>query len=413
MNAIQISKLAENNYFTEDTYIFENLFFYPKNLPLYDTHIKILKNWNIENIYSNGNLLKAESNEKPKETSNNFLEDLFDKPVDLATQGSSGSNTDDVEELENIDESKGQTVKQPPQQVSAEKVGSTKESFSDVYKKWILMTVNFFNDIVTSKKVDKEKVVNLLKDIKTSIDKNKNEALMLFGRPIDGISYIYRKTIETTILSFMLSESMNLTEFASSNLAIATLFHDLGMIKIPKPILTKSGALTKEELTIVQNHTIIGFKYLKEVNYSVIIASGALQHHERIDGKGYPNRVSSDKITEIAKIIAVVDAYCAAIADKPFKDPLHAKDAVQDLLKSGGTAYDPAILRELVKNISFYPVGSLIQLSNNLPAKVIGTSGVAMRPVVKTIILNGNPNDGEIIDLSKRIDLYIKGVYRK
>ncbi|HQJ05096.1 MAG TPA: metal-dependent phosphohydrolase, partial [Spirochaetota bacterium] len=74
----------------------------------------------------------------------------------------------------------------------------------------------------------------------------------------------------------------------------------------------------------------------------------------------------------------------------------------------------PAILRELVKNISFYPVGSLIRLSNGIPAKVIGTSGVAMRPIVRTIILNSSgATEGEIIDLSKRNDLYIKGVFKK
>jgi len=126
---------------------------------------------------------------------------------------------------------------------------------------------------------------------------------------------------------------------------------------------------------------------------------------QRIDGKGYPNHVSLDKITEIAKIIAVVDAYCAAIADKPFRNTLHAKEAIQDLLKSGGSAYEPSILRELVKNISFYPIGSLVLLSDNNPAEVAGTSGVAMRPIVKII------KTKEMIDLSKKNDIYIKGIY--
>ena len=79
------------------------------------------------------------------------------------------------------------------------------------------------------------------------------------------------------------------------------------------------------------------------------------------------------------------------------------------MLKSGGTAYEPSILRELVKNISFYPIGSLILLSNDIPAEVVGTSGVAMRPIIKIL-----PKDGkkeEIIDLSKRNDIYIKGIY--
>ncbi|HOF00526.1 MAG TPA: HD domain-containing protein [Spirochaetota bacterium] len=410
MNAVPITNLNSGSYSTEDIFIFENLFFYPKNLPVSESHINILKNWNVENVFTNGNLLKAEKDEIPKEGANKLLEDLFDNDENESPE-KAPENVNKAGEKSKINSSNPE-VKSSVKSESI--VTNVNEPFKDAYKKWILMTVNFFNDIVSKKTLDKEKVLGLLKEIKQTISFNKNDALMMFGRPIEGISYIYTKTIETTILSFILAESMNLVDYAVSNLAIATLFHDLGMIKIPKPILQKTGPLTKEELTVVQNHTIIGFKYLKEINYSVIIASGSLQHHERVDGKGYPNRVSADKITEIAKIIAVVDAYCSAIADKPFKDPLHAKDAVQDLLKSGGTAYDPAILRELVKNISFYPVGSLIRLSNGIPAKVIGTSGVAMRPIVRTIILNSSgATEGEIIDLSKRNDLYIKGVFKK
>jgi HD-GYP domain-containing protein (c-di-GMP phosphodiesterase class II) len=221
---------------------------------------------------------------------------------------------------------------------------------------------------------------------------------------------MHRKTIETTILSLILADSMDITDFASTNLMFATLYHDLGMLKISKDILQKKAALTKEEIIEIQNHTIYGYKYLRDTGYSAIIASGALQHHERIDGKGYPNHVTNEKITDIAKIIAIVDAYCAAIADKPFKDPLHAKEAVQDLLKRGGAAYDANILKELVKNISFYPIGSFVVLSNDSPAEVIGTSGVAMRPVVKIVTKNGY---GETIDLSKHNDIYIKGIYSK
>ena len=379
MNTIQISQIAQGKIFTEDSYVFENLFFLPKSLPIMDYHIKLLKKWNIDKIYCFGILTDIKT-QKEEEKEDRTLEDIFDSP----------NNVLKIEE-EVIDE--------------ASPIVETVEDFKSTYKKWILTTISFFNAIITTKTIDKEKVVNILNDIKLNVKKNKNECLKMFGKQIEGIPYIHRKTIETTILGYIISESMQLTEFTTSNLLFATLFHDLGMLKVPKEILQKKGALTKEDLTEIQNHTIYGYKYLREIGYSAIVASGALQHHERIDGKGYPNHVSLDKITEIAKIIAVVDAYCAAIADKPFRNTLHAKEAIQDLLKSGGSAYEPSILRELVKNISFYPIGSLVLLSDNNPAEVAGTSGVAMRPIVKII------KTKETIDLSKRNDIYIKGIY--
>jgi HD-GYP domain-containing protein (c-di-GMP phosphodiesterase class II) len=388
MNTVSFNQLAPNKFFSEDSYLFEDLFFLPKNLPLMEFHINILKMWNIDKIYSNGILLDAQiTSVKDKENTESHLEDLFDSPdniVDIYEK-----SDDDIIEPIIID---------------------SPSDFKSLYRNWIVTTIGYHNSIITSKNVDKEKVVNLLNEIKDAIRKNRNESLKQFGRPIEGIPYMHRKTIETTILAYILSESTSLTDFASTNLMFATLYHDLGMLKVPKEILQKKSALTKEDVLEIQNHTIYGYKYLRETGYSAIIASGALQHHERIDGKGYPNHVTNEKITDIAKIIAVVDAYCAAISGKPFKDPLHAKEAVQDLLKSGGTSYDANILKELVKNISFYPIGSFIVLSNGINAEVSGTSGVAMRPIVKTINKEGY---GETIDLSKRNDVYIKGIYTK
>ena len=107
------------------------------------------------------------------------------------------------------------------------------------------------------------------------------------------------------------------------------------MLRIPKAILDKNGPLTPEEYKIMQNHTIIGFNLIRDIRYSAIIASGALQHHERIDGTGYPERKKADQITNIGKIVAILDAYSAAISKKTFKTPVHAKEAIQDLLKLG------------------------------------------------------------------------------
>ncbi|HOV12969.1 MAG TPA: HD domain-containing protein [Spirochaetota bacterium] len=385
MNVVNLAQIQPGSFFTEDAYIFENLFFLPKKLPVFDYHLRILRAWNIDKIFTSGIMQDINTKETVDESSGN-LEDIFDSPDMVVTTLEDATEVEDATEL--IEE---------------------KSDFNSIYKGWILTTVDFFNQIVTTKSLNKEKVVNLITDIKNHVKKNKNESLKMFGKQIEGIPYVHRKTIETTILSFILSESMQLGDFASSNLLFSTLFHDVGMLKVPKEILLKKGALTKEDITEIQNHTIYGYKYLREIGYSAVISSGALQHHERIDGKGYPNHVTQEKITEIAKIIAIVDAYCAAIAQRPFKNSIHAKEAVQDLLKSGGTVYEPSILRELVKNISFYPIGSFVLLSNDVPAEVVGTSGVAMRPIIRTMAKNGKAE--EIIDLSKKNDIYIKGIY--
>ena len=373
MNTISLENVSASNVFTEDSYILKDLFFLPKNLPIQNHHIKLLNKWNIPNILSEGHINNQETGEIIKTDFKEKSEHkkTSDEPVNLA-------NKDSI----------------------------------NIYIQWIKEIINIFNEIILRKSVNNEKVNNLIKEIINSVNKDKNNALLFFGKTFKGIFYVYPQTIETIILTYIIGDGLKLSELTLSNLAIASLLHDIGMLKIPKSILEKEDELTKEELSIIHNHTIIGYKHLRDVNYSAIIASGALQHHERMDGKGYPNGLLGDKITKTAKIISVVDAYCAAISNKPYKKfPQNEKEAIQTLLRAGGTAYNSIVLKELIKNISFYPIGSLVILSNNTPDRNPALCCfAAWRPSVKVIVKDG---EGETIDLSKRGDIYIKGIYTK
>lgn len=409
MNSINTTDLKQNGFFTADSFIFEKMFFLPKNTVLKDYHIRLLNRWTISSVATEGALKSPGEAIEVVEADTATGEEVKDNSVETGLVEESSLLEDVFDNMANIVE----TDLHEEEETTVEPASiDVLDSYKDVYKRWIVSIMNFFNDILNNKNIDKQKVINLLFDIEDFINRDKNSALMLFGETFEGVSYVYKQTIETVILSVILAKSAELSDFAKTNLVIGTLFHDLGMLKVPRAILEKKGALTKEEIIAVQNHTLIGYRYLRDVKYSAIIASGALQHHERIDGKGYPAHIKEDKITTIGKIVAVVDAYCAAISNKPFRNPLHAKDAVQDLLKKGGTLYDAKILKEFVKNISFYPIGSLILLSNNEIAKVIGTSGVAMKPIVQIINIHNHDTENSVIDLTKRTDIYVKGIYR-
>lgn len=423
MNKIPITKLEEGKSFSDDAYVLDDLFFMPKNIPIGQHHLSILREWEIADIQTEGGISNTRMDKIVEEddTPNNGLfnkskneksrisdktNDIIDKSInDILNKSKNKNNSQKPQEIITVSDTDNQ------KNVTGELISiDANEEMSNKYKKWLFVATNFINEIVISKAIDKTKVKAFVDDVMEVSQKKKNSILMFFGKPFQGISPIIVQSFETTILTNIIGISLNLSSLQLSNLTIATLFHDIGMLRIPRTILQKKEKLTPEELKIIQNHTTIGYKYLKEVKYSPIIGSGALQHHERIDGKGYPGNLPSQRITDIAKIIAVADAYCAAIASKPFKTTLHAKNAIQDLLKGGGTRYSPNILRELVKNVSLYPIGSYVILSDQRKAQVIGTSGVAMRPVIQIV---SSTNDDEIVDLSKRIDIYIKGIFQK
>jgi HD-GYP domain-containing protein (c-di-GMP phosphodiesterase class II) len=300
MKIVEMDNINEGSAFTEDSYILDNLFFIPKNLPIQKYHIDLLRKWEINGVLTDGEISKSEKLTRLIQDKPNVIEESL-KAIENEKDESEKAN----EEVIDIPK---------PEESKIKLLDNTVKTFIDQYKNWIKYIYKIFNDIILKKEVDKESVKNFINDVVREVNKNRNNALMLFGKKIEGVLYIYPKTIETLILSYIIGDGLQLPEFSISNLLIATLFHDIGMLKIPKTILEKKEALTEGEILIIKNHPINGYNILREVKYSAIIASGALQHHERLDGKGYPNGLPKDKITEIAKIISVVDAYCGAIA---------------------------------------------------------------------------------------------------
>ena len=388
MNMIATETLTPKCYFTEDLYMGDTFFIYPKNLEMTDVILDLLDKWYIDDVMTEGQVLN------------------------LAAEGEDGKKEGDAKNAESSDVI---SAGKPGETAAKTELGFDKnEPVADVYKRWSVTVIEFFKSILVNQRIDKNAVVKLLDEIRARVRFQRNDIMMHIGQPIEGVPNISRKAVDVTVLCHLLAKTLQLNTFTEANLLIAALFHDVGMLKIPKAILNKATPLTKEELAVIQNHTIVGFKYLKAVNYPTIIASGALQHHERVDGKGYPNRTTSERITDVAKIISVADAYCAAIAEKSFKDSLHAKDAMQDLLGKGGIVYDQVVLKALVKTISFYPVGCLVVLSDGNVAQVTGTTAVAMRPIVQKATIGENEITlGETIDLTQVSNVFIKGIYKR
>ena len=120
--------------------------------------------------------------------------------------------------------------------------------------------------------------------------------------------------------------------------------HDCGKIGIPDEILTKPAKLTEEEFKIMQGHTTYGGKVLKDFNAIDGIVEGALYHHERYDGGGYPEGLKGDKIPLYARIICVADALDAMNSDRCYRPHLPPDVIKQELKGNAGTQFDPDIV---------------------------------------------------------------------
>ncbi len=133
-----------------------------------------------------------------------------------------------------------------------------------------------------------------------------------------------------------------------TDLEIAAYMHDLGKIGVPEKILGKPGKLTEEEFAEIKKHPVLTNKILEPIELSPIIVDAAVQHHERLDGRGYPNGLTGNKISPFAKVIAVADVFDALTSSRPYRDAMTVEDALGILYKGIDTEFDRHVVLALI-----------------------------------------------------------------
>lgn len=148
-----------------------------------------------------------------------------------------------------------------------------------------------------------------------------------------------------------IARELGLSEEECRNIHSVALLHDIGKIGIPDSILNKPGRLTEEEYHMMRQHAAIGGEILKDVNILPGLEAGARYHHERYDGRGYPEGLKGDRIPLIARIIAVADAYDAMTSNRVYRNRLTHDRVIEELHNGSGTQFDPVVLSAMFKLI--------------------------------------------------------------
>ena len=217
----------------------------------------------------------------------------------------------------------------------------------------------------------------------SSIDRNPN-ALMCMTKIREKDTYLLEHSLNVAILLANFGTYVGLAEEQIQELALSGFLHDIGKIKIPDDILHKPGRLNDQEMTIMKDHVYYGTKVLIEMGIPESIVETIGQHHERLDGYGYPEGLRGAEITQFGRMIAIVDTYDAITADRCYKVGMSSKKALQILLQDAPEKYDDGLVKQFVQCIGIFPVGSLVKLSNEKIAMVLKQHPVhATKPVVK------------------------------
>lgn len=295
-------------------------------------------------------------------------------------------------------------------------IKAIKETFYS-FEKYSLYSNNAnFNE----KKFAKEKqsyfesMGNVARDIIDEIISKKNVMINLVDiKSMDN--YTYQHSVNVAVISLVLGVQLQLNQSDLYTLCMGALIHDIGKTLIPKNILLKNGPLNDEELKTIKEHTTKGYNYLKgSLDISAPSRIVALQHHERIDGKGYPDRVKDKSISRFARMVAIADVYDALTSDRPYRKAMSPNDAVEYILSHGDTQFDYEMVKVFSKAIVPYPPGTIVKLSTDDICVVTDVfPNFALRPQVKIVKKGTNTNSqqaGTIISLVDQLSIVIKNI---
>lgn len=225
-------------------------------------------------------------------------------------------------------------------------------------------------------------------------------------------SYTYQHSVNVAVLSLVLGLQLQLNKFELYSLCLGAMIHDIGKVFVPKEIIQKYDKLTDKEYHIAMEHSLNGYEYLK--GSSDITAPAriiTLQHHERINGIGYPEGRKGADINKLAKIVAIADVYDALTSDRPHRRALSPNDALEYIMAGGGTLFDYDMVLAFSKAVVPYPEGTLVRLTTGDIAIIEENHpNFPLRPKIKILKSIDTSIRNKRIDLMEELGLVIEGV---
>jgi HD-GYP domain-containing protein (c-di-GMP phosphodiesterase class II) len=263
---------------------------------------------------------------------------------------------------------------------------------------------SMFNEARMGKAIRVGAAEPLVDEISNSIERNP-EAFLNLARLKDIDNYTYMHSVAVSGLMIALGKQLGLAGCELKDAGIAGLMHDVGKALIPNEILNKPGKLTEDEFEIIKTHPHKGYEILKDAegaNEGAIDV--CLHHHERVDGTGYPDRISGDSPSLLARMCAVCDVYDALTSNRCYKSGWEPAETIRKMAEWRGGHFDERIFLAFVKTIGIYPSGTLVRLKSGKLAIVIEqTDKSLLTPLVKAFFStkSNEPIMPEMINLSR------------
>ena len=290
-----------------------------------------------------------------------------------------------------------------PAQVSVEEEAARAAALCSRSKKAIQ---TLFTDARLGKVVSTDQCLSLVDDIATSMQRNPG-ALISLARLKSHDNYSYMHSVAVCALMVALGRRLSLDENECREAGMAGMLHDIGKAVMPIEVLNKPGTLSNEEYAVIMTHPERGRDLLRAAgDVGEMAIDVCAHHHERPDGKGYPDGLSGDALSLYARMGAVCDVYDAITSNRPYKDGWDPAESIARMSDWGLKGqFDPSVFQAFVESIGIYPTGSLVRLQSGRLAIVAEQNPASsLKPKVKVFFSTKSqmPMAPEIIDLGRQ-----------
>jgi cyclic di-GMP phosphodiesterase len=272
-----------------------------------------------------------------------------------------------------------------------------------VHAEALSLVDNIMHDVKLGKVIDVAATEDLADEINVSVFNNRS-ALLCLSQIREKDRYLLEHSINVGILMGIFSRHLGYADDIVHQLITGAILHDIGKILVPNEILHKPGKLTNDEWEEMKRHVTYGQQtLLKSEGISDIAMVICSQHHERLDGTGYPLTLTDTDISVYGRLAAIVDVYDAITASRVYHDGMTPFVAMKRLLEWSGDHLDKTLVYHFIRCMSVYPVGTLVELNNGKVGIVIETNATKPDSPIVKVIYNARHNHHEpatILDLS-------------
>jgi HD-GYP domain-containing protein (c-di-GMP phosphodiesterase class II) len=219
----------------------------------------------------------------------------------------------------------------------------------------------------------------------------------------DSGEYRYHHGLSMAVWAAILGRHIGLSRKELEKLSVGCAMCDIGMTQLPPELLDQEENLTDAQRRIIRAHPKIGAELVANSGDIDLEILGIIEnHHERMDGSGYPHGIKGALIPLLARIAGLVDTYDAMISSRPYASVRTSYDATQELLDSSGQLFQPALVEQFVQAIGLFPTGSLVELNTGEVAIVVSQNITRRLKPELVIVLNAAK---ERLAKSKTVDL--------